>query len=101
SELGFLKEALGRRGVDASELDKAAALDERWRHLTGRQEAVRAQVKALSREVGEARRAGDSEAAEAKAAESRRLGDEDKALSVEADGTAAELRDVLLRVPNV
>jgi seryl-tRNA synthetase len=101
TELDALKAALGRRGVDPSELDKAAALDERWRHLTARQEGARARVKALSREVGEARRAGDTAAAEAKAAESRRLGEEEKALGVEADGAATELRDLLLRLPNV
>jgi seryl-tRNA synthetase len=101
SGLPELKEALARRGVDGSEIDKAHGLDERWRHLVARQEAARAQVKALSREVGEARRAGDTATAEAKAAESRRLGDEEKALAVEADGTAAELHDVLLRIPNV
>jgi seryl-tRNA synthetase len=101
TELDDLKTALARRGVDPSELDKAAALDERWRHLTARQENVRSRVKTLSREVGEARRSGDQAAAEAKAAESRRLGDEEKALAQEADGTASELRDVLLRIPNV
>ncbi|MGH9277417.1 MAG: serine--tRNA ligase [Acidimicrobiales bacterium] len=101
TELNPLKQALGRRGVDPSELDKAAALDERRRHLVARQEAVRGQVKGLSREVGEARKAGDAAMADAKAAESRRLGEEEKALAVEADGTAAELRDVLLRIPNV
>jgi serine/threonine protein phosphatase PrpC len=101
SELDDLKTALARRGVEPSELDKAAALDERWRHLTARQENVRSRIKALSREVGEARRSGDVAAAEAKADESRRLGDEEKTLVQEADGTAAELREVLLRIPNV
>ncbi len=101
TELDALKQALGRRGVEPSELDKAAALDERWRHLTSRQEAVRARVRTLSREVGEARRAGDQAAAEEKSAESRRLGEEERALAAEADGAAAELRDALLRLPNV
>jgi len=101
TELAALKEALGRRGVEPSELDKAAALDDRWRHLTARQEAVRAQVKQLSREVGTARKAGDMAGAEARMAESRRLGEEERALGEEAAAAAAQLRDVLLRVPNV
>jgi seryl-tRNA synthetase len=101
TELDGLKQALARRGVDASELEKAAGLDERWRHLTARQERVRAQVKALSREVGDARRAGDDAGAEAKAAESRRLGEEERALAIEADGASTELREALLRIPNV
>ena len=101
TESGVMKTALARRGVDPSDLEKAAALDERRRHLVGRQEALRARVKALSKEVGEARRTGDVATAEAKAAESRELGDEERALGVEADGTAAELRDVLLRIPNL
>jgi seryl-tRNA synthetase len=101
SELDDLKKALGRRGVEPSELDKAAALDERWRHLASRQESVRSLVKALSREVGDARRVGDVATAEVKARESRRLGEEERALATEADATSAELRDVLLRIPNV
>ncbi len=101
TEVEALKHGLGRRGVDAGELDKAAALDERWRLLTSRQEAARARVKALSREVGDARRAGDAAVAEEKAAESRRLGEEEKALAREAEGAAAELHDLLLRLPNV
>ncbi|MDQ3978857.1 MAG: serine--tRNA ligase, partial [Actinomycetota bacterium] len=91
SEAAAIKAALARRGLDGSEIDKAAALDERWRHLTARQEALRARIKALSKEVGEARRAGDAARAEAKMAESRELGDEEKALGVEADGAATEL----------
>ncbi|MCA1691392.1 MAG: serine--tRNA ligase [Actinobacteria bacterium] len=101
TDLDAIKASLARRGVEPSELDKAAALDERWRHLTGRQERVRARIKILSREVGEARRAGDAAAAEAKAGESRSLGDEEKALALEVEGTSAELRDVLLRIPNL
>jgi seryl-tRNA synthetase len=101
TELDTLKAGLARRGIEPFELDKAAALDERWRHLTARAEGVRARIKGLSREVGEARRAGDVTTAEAKAADSRELGDEEKALGVEADATAAELRDVLLGLPNL
>ena len=101
TDAGLIKAALARRGVDPSEIDKAVALDERWRHLTGRQEAARSRVKALSKEVGQARRDGDLATAEARAAESRQLGDEERALGVEAEGTASELRDVLLRIPNL
>jgi seryl-tRNA synthetase len=100
-ELDDLKAGLARRGIDGSELDKAAALDERRRFLQSRQDDLRAQVKRLSQEVGAARRQGDTAAADAKAAESRAVGDEERALAGEVDATEAELRDLLLRTPNL
>jgi seryl-tRNA synthetase len=104
TEPEVLKAGLARRGLDAaalSEIDRAAALDERRRALGTRQDSIRSQVKARSRQVGEARRAGDAEAAEAIAAESRALGEEEKAVGAELDAVGDELRDLLLRIPNI
>ena len=76
------------------QLDDAIRLDERIRTLTIERDERRARVNELSKEVGRLRRAGDVAAAEAHRGESRALGVEEKRL-------AAELRDVLLRIPNV
>ena len=101
TELDAMKTALARRGGDLDELDRAAALDVRQRDLVTRVQELRTQVKALSAEVGRARRAGDETTAELKAAESRALGEEEQGLAVEADAAGEELRAILLGVPNL
>jgi seryl-tRNA synthetase len=58
-------------------------------------------VKALSRRVGEARRAGDEQGAVTLAAESRALGDTERALAEEEEAAVADLRAVLLSLPNL
>ena len=102
TELDVVKAGLARRGgVDPSEIDRAAALDARQRELITRANELRAAIKALSAEVGAARRAGDEATAESKAAESRARGEEEKATTAEADALGDELRDILLRTPNL
>ncbi|HEV3402500.1 MAG TPA: serine--tRNA ligase, partial [Acidimicrobiales bacterium] len=101
TELDVVKAGLARRGVDLSEIDRAAGLDARQRELITRANELRAAIKALSAEVGAARRSGDEAAAESKAAESRARGEEEKATTAEADAVGDELRDILLRTPNL
>ncbi len=100
TELDAVKAALARRGVDPAEVDRAAAVDARERAAKARSDELRARVNSLSKEVGQARRSGQVEAAEAKAAESRAVGDEQKVVAAEAEAAAAELRDILLDLPN-
>lgn len=100
TDLVSLKASLARKGVDASEVDQLAELDQRLRKLTERRDDLRSRIKATSKEVGRLRGGGDLEAAEAKAAESRALGEEEAAVGAEADAVGAELRDLLLRIPN-
>jgi seryl-tRNA synthetase len=101
TELDAVKAGLARRGVDLAEIDRAAALDARQRELVTRGNELRAAIKALSTEVGRAKRAGDDATAESKAAESRARGEEEKAVSAEADVLGDELREILLRTPNL
>ena len=54
-----VKAALGRRGVDPAEIDRLLDADGRARNAVGRRDELRARVKDLSRQVAEARRAGD------------------------------------------
>ncbi len=101
TDLDAVKAGLARRGIDLGDVERAAALDAEGRALQARVEAMRAEVKALSKAVGQARREGDVAGAEAKAGESRTLGDEERKVDAEAGAVAAELRDILLRTPNL
>jgi len=100
-ELDATKAALARKGVPGAEVERAAELDAQHRQLAREAEELRARVKVLSKQVGDAMRAGDAAKAEALREESRHLGAE--LAAVERDGTTAEgqLRDALLRLPNL
>ncbi|HWH34129.1 MAG TPA: serine--tRNA ligase [Acidimicrobiales bacterium] len=101
TELGALKEGLARKGADLAEVDRAAELDRRRREAAERRDRARAEVNALSKEVGRLRREGDPEGAEARVLASRRLGETERAAAAEADAIGAELRQLLLRIPNL
>jgi seryl-tRNA synthetase len=92
---------LARRGVPEDEVRALAALDADVRAAVSARDGARAEVKRLSKEVGQARKAGDTVAAEELQARSRATGDIER----EADETAVrleeQLRDALLRVPNI
>ncbi len=96
-----VKAGLSRRGVDPAEVDRVAALDVAHRDRLAHQESLRARVKALSREVGAARKAGDQATADDLSAESRRLGDEERAAAEDEERLAGELRQALLHLPNL
>lgn len=96
-----VKAALARRGVAPGDVDALASLDQEHRAALARQETLRARVKALSREVGDARRTGDADRAAALADESRRVGEEERAAAQESDRLAADLRTLLLYTPNL
>lgn len=96
-----VKAALARRGVAPEEVDAIASLDAAQRGALAHQEALRARVKALSRKVGDARRAGDTDGAAGLADESRRVGEEERAAAQEVDRLTADLRNLLLSTPNL
>jgi len=96
-----VKAALARRGVDASEVDAVHAADLAHRaHLT-RAESLRAEVKKLSRAVGEAMRAGDEARAAELSEKSRRLGDDERTEAAEAEVEGEKVRQGLLYLPNI
>ncbi|HVL03506.1 MAG TPA: serine--tRNA ligase, partial [Acidimicrobiales bacterium] len=101
SELDTLKAGLARKGADLGELDRLAEVDRRHRAAAERRDAARAKVNALSKEVGRLRREGNPEGAEASMDASRRLGEAERAMAAEAERLGAELRDLLLRIPNL
>jgi seryl-tRNA synthetase len=96
-----VKAGLARRGIDVTDVDRAAGLDARQRAASSESESLRADVKRLSREVGAARKAGDAATAERLSGESRALGERQSALDEQAQALAAELRELLLGIPNL
>ena len=101
TDLDVVVAGLARRGLDSTEIERAAELEARHRALTTEANELRAEVRSLSGEVGKARRAGDDVTAQDKAAQSRARGEQEKAVSAEADAVADELRQILLRTPNL
>ncbi len=100
---GSVKSALGRRGVDPGEVDRLVELDEASRAAVGRRDDLRAQVKSLSKQVGEARRAGGGKAADADelAARSRKVGEEERQVGAVAEAAQEAVRRALLYLPNL
>ena len=101
TDLDAVKAGLARRGIDLSDVDRAAEMEAEERALKSVAEGLRAQIKVLSKEVGQARRTGDAAAADAKAGESRALGVKEREVDARAAAVGAELRDILLRTPNL
>ena len=95
--------ALARRGkADVLEqLNRAIEVEGELRALQAQRDTLRAEVNDLSKQVGQKRRDGDAEGAEALQAQSRALGEREAALSGQTDELQAELRDLLLRIPNL
>jgi seryl-tRNA synthetase len=101
TELEAVKAALARKGVPGEDVDRAAALDETSRRLAGNRDDLRKQINDLSKEVGAAKKAGDEAAATALAAQSRELRESEAAAKAETDAVEHELRELLLRIPNL
>ena len=101
TDLEATQAALARKGVPADEVAAAAALDAAHRRAAARVEDLRGRVNALSKNVGDAMRRGQREEAEKLRAESRQLGDELSDAEHEAAQAEAQLRQAMLRLPNV
>ena len=93
--------ALARRGDDLSSLERVRSLDESVRQRRAERDEVRNRIKTLSKEVGIARREGRDDEAEVLQAQSRGLGDDERALDEQVEAAEAEVRDLLLRIPNL
>ena len=96
-----VKAALVRRGEDTSGLDRIIELDARQRALAEERDQVRNEVNTISKEVGGLHRDGKADEAAELQARSRGLGEREDALAGEVEMLAGEIRDVLLRVPNL
>jgi seryl-tRNA synthetase len=98
-----VRSALARRHQPdvIDQLERAIAFDELSRDIVAKRDAIRAEVNDLSKAVGELRRKGDTRGAEELQLRSRALGDHERVLANEFDIVQSDLRDVLLRIPNL
>jgi seryl-tRNA synthetase len=100
-DLDSVKAALARRGVEPADIDRLAELDQQARAAMSHRDTYRAEVKALSKQVGEARRSGDTPLAQQLTDRSRQLGDEERQLNAVAEAAQQEVRQALLYLPNL
>ena len=100
-ETEMIRATLARRGVTADQVDELLARDIRYRELLAHAEEIRADVKDLSRQVGEARRSGDVARAEELTTRSRDRGEEERQATAKAEELALEVRALHLMIPNV
>ena len=102
TEPDAVRAGLSRRGGDAAAtVDRILELDVQQRARGTERDDLRARIKVLSKAVGQQRAQGDTAAAEALMAESRALGEEERALDADVERISSEVRDLLLRTPNV
>ena len=99
----LVRAAMARRGNPEllEQLDQVATLDAQGLGIVAQRDAIRAQVNELSKQVGAARKAGDTLTAEQAQAQSRALGDTEHDLAAEYDAVQALVREILLRIPNL
>lgn len=103
TDLEGVRAALSRRGKSdlLAQIDEAVALDLQSREIGLKRDVVRAQVNDLSKQVGVLRREKRNNEAEALMEESRALGEQEKALQGEFDVVQENLRQAMLRLPNL
>lgn len=101
TEPDAVRAGLSRRGEDPGAVDAVRALDSDVRDLSARRDALRAEIRTLSNEVGSLFRDGRQDEATELQEQSRLLGAEEKELDARAEEAAVELRELLLRIPNL
>jgi len=95
-----VREALVRRGMD-DVVDEVLEVDEQWRGLKARGDDLRAERNEVSERVGELKRQGEEEQAQAAIERSGELKAELEEIEERADELEAELESLLLELPMV
>ena len=96
-----VKAALARRGVEAAEVDAVFDADAAWIARVSAAETMRAEVKEISRQVGQAKKAGDEDRAAELSERSRQLGEQERVAAAEAEELLERRQTGLLYLPNV
>lgn len=89
------------RGESSDSVDQVVALDDQLRALSGERDDIRAQINSISREVGNMFKEGKRDEAAVLQEQSRVLGQQEKELDERSGSIEAELRDLLLHLPNL
>ncbi len=93
--------SIARRGIDTTQLYKAIELDSSLRSITAQRDKVRAEIKLISKSVGQAAKNLDQSSIEALRQESRQLGDKEQELDQQVEQIDKALRSILLATPNI
>ncbi len=101
SDPDAVKAGIARRGEDTAIIDRLHGMDAELRRLSARRDQLRSEIRVLSNEVGALFREQRKDEATELQEQSRLLGAEEKELDAEAEALEVELREVLLRVPNL
>ncbi|MGC8722766.1 MAG: serine--tRNA ligase [Acidobacteriota bacterium] len=99
SEPEAVKAGLRRKGADPGEVDRVQSLDERRRTTIAATEALKARKNEVSKQIGSLKRGGGDTAA--LQAEMRAVGDRVQAMDQEVASLGAEIRSLMLRIPNL
>lgn len=100
-DLDAVKAGIARRGEDTAAIDHIHQLDAELRRLASRRDQLRAEIRVISNEVGKLFREQRKDEASELQEQSRALGAEEKDLDARADELESEVRESLLRVPNL
>ena len=101
SDPDAVKAGIARRGEDTAIIDRLHGMDAELRQLSARRDQLRSEIRVLSNEVGSLFREQRKDEAAELQEQSRLLGAEEKELDATAEALEAELRELLLRVPNL
>ena len=101
NDLETLTAGLRRRGEDLAVIDSVVALDAEVRRINIARDELRSRIRTISNEVGQLFRDGLRDEATGLQEESRALGEQEKDLDRQSDETAEQLRELLLRIPNL
>ena len=101
NDFELVKKAISRRGEDTDSLDLIIELDEKQRVTAEKRDQLRNEIKELSRQVGDLHKSGKADEATPLQESSRKMREEEEVLSEECDRLSAEIRELLLRVPNI
>ena len=87
-----VRAALARRNKPEllEQLAEAISLEGQARELQSQRDTLRAEINDLSKQVGQARKDGNADAADALQAKSREMGDRERVLAAEADDLAID-----------
>jgi seryl-tRNA synthetase len=100
-DLDEVKAGLARRGEPTDALDRVAALDAEQRRLSVERDGLRAEIRAISNEVGSLFREQRQDEAQQLQEQSKLLGEQERQLDRRAEEVGEDLRGLLLRIPNV
>ena len=101
NDLDLVKKSISRRGENTEVLDHIIELDLRQRQSAEKRDEIRNEIKEISRQVGELHKSGKTDEATPLQESSRSMREEEEKLSEECDRFSEEIRELLLRVPNI